>query len=57
MKEHNFLSFVKKETLHILRDVRTMMISTEQVEPVGTEAVATGRDPTVGDIKMCVCGK
>lgn len=26
MKEHNFLSFVKKETLHILRDVRTMMI-------------------------------
>ncbi|MGM9735741.1 MAG: ABC transporter permease [Candidatus Cryptobacteroides sp.] len=23
---HNFLSFVKKETLHILRDVRTMMI-------------------------------
>lgn len=26
MREHNFLSFVKKETLHILRDVRTMMI-------------------------------
>ena len=25
-KQHNFLSFVKKETLHILRDVRTMMI-------------------------------
>lgn len=26
MKGHNFLSFVKKETLHIVRDVRTMMI-------------------------------
>ncbi len=24
--KHNFLSFVKKESLHILRDVRTMMI-------------------------------
>lgn len=26
MKQHNFLSFVKKETLHIVRDTRTMMI-------------------------------